>query len=524
VADKNFRVHNGLDVGVANITASTGDANVGNLRINSNTIKSSTGNTAITLSDKDITVLGNLTVQGTRTEVGTSDLIVQDSIINLHTQPNLAPLTTDDGRDIGLAFHYYKTSDKLAFLGLANDSQAIEYYSDGTEGVGGTFTGTYGTFRGATFDSQAMTGTAPFAIKSTTQVANLNAAVAGNLVNGNSNVIVNANSNVTISVAGTANVITVTSTGANISGTLNTGTGNANVGNLGTGTVIATTANLTTINSGLLQNGTSNVTVNSSGNVNISVGGNVLTITSTGANIAGTLNTGTGNANVGNLGVTTVLATNVNASSNVNAITAVNSPAVVNGNSSVNIAANSNVTITATSNATMVITATGANITGYANVTGNLYAGNVLTDNYKFANGTAFSVDTTQIVNGNSNVKVAANSNVTVSVAGNANVVTVTGTGANISGYANVSGNIYAGNILTDNYKFANGAAFSVDATQILNGNSNVKVAANSDVTVAANGSVRMTVAANGNVGIANIAPAIHSVSPAPLTSAAMLT
>ena len=56
MADKNFRVHNGLDVGVANITAATGDANVGNLRINSNTIKSSTGNAAITLNDKDVTV------------------------------------------------------------------------------------------------------------------------------------------------------------------------------------------------------------------------------------------------------------------------------------------------------------------------------------------------------------------------------------------------------------------------------------------------------------------------------------
>ena len=499
MADKNFRVHNGLDVGVANITASTGDANVGNLRINSNTIKSSTGNTAITLSDKDVTVLGNLTVQGTRTSVGTSDLVVQDSIINLHTASNLEPLTTDDGRDIGLAFHYYKTSDKLAFLGWANDSGSIEYYSDGTEGIGGTFTGTYGTFRGATFDSQATTGTAPFAVKSTTQVANLNVAVAGNLINGNSNVIVLANSNVTVSVAGTANVLTVTSTGANISGTLNTGTGNANVGNLGTGTVIATTANLTTINSGLLQNGTSNVTVNSSGNVNISVGGNVLTITSTGANIAGTLNTGTGNANVGNLGVTTVLATNVNASSNVNAITAVNSPAHVNGNSSVNIAANSNVTITATSNATMVVTATGANITGYANVTGNIYAGNVLTDNYKFANGAAFSVDATQIVNGNSNVKVSANSNVTVSVAGNANIVTVTGTGANVSGTANVTGNLYVGNILTDGYYFANGSAFSVDTTQIVNGNSNVKVIANSNVTISVTGTANvMTVTATG--------------------------
>ena len=496
MADKNFRVHNGLDVGVANITASTGDANVGNLRINSNTIKSSTGNTAITLSDKDVTVLGNLTVQGTRTSVGTSDLIVQDSIINLHTASNLEPLTTDDSRDIGLGIHYYKTSDKFAFIGWSNSNQSLDYIVDGTESIGGTFTGTYGTFRGATFDSQATIGTAPFAIKSTTQVANLNAAVAGNLINGNSNVIVNANSNVTISVSSTANVLTVTSTGANISGTLNTGTGNANVGNLGTGTVIATTANLTTINSGLLQNGTSNVTVNSSGNVNISVGGNMLTITSTGANIAGTLNTGTGNANVGNLGVTTVLATNVNASSNVNAVTAVNSPAHVNGNSSVNIAANSSVTITATSSATLVVTNVSANVTGNiivsgdilptANNSGNIgssilrfnklylagstidlagqtissnasgmqLTGNITTSTLtaNVADGTAPIIvnSTTRIanlnvavagnlINGTSNVVVTSSGNITVGSAGNAAILTVTGTGANIAGYANIS-------------------------------------------------------------------------------------
>ena len=163
----------------------------------------------------------------------------------------------------------------------------------------------------------------------------------GVLASGNSNVLVVANGNVTVSAVGTANVMTITATGANISGTLNTGTGNANVGNLGTATAIITTANVTTINSGLLQNGTSNVTVNSSGNVNISVGGNVLTVTSTGANIAGTLNTGTGNANVGNLGTATAIITTAN-------VTTINSGLMQNGNSNVTITANSNVTIAVT--------------------------------------------------------------------------------------------------------------------------------------------------------------------------------
>jgi hypothetical protein len=68
-------------------------------------------------------------------------------------------------------------------------------------------------------------------------------------------------------------------------------TGNANVGNLDTTTAIITTGNITTINSGLLQNGNSNITITSNGNVSIQAAGSTveLVVTSTGANVTGTL-------------------------------------------------------------------------------------------------------------------------------------------------------------------------------------------------------------------------------------------
>jgi len=118
------------------------------------------------------------------------------------------------------------------------------------------------------------------------------ATSASSIVNGNSNVVVAANSNVTVSVAGNASVLTVTGTGANISGTANI-SGNANVGNLGTATAIITTGNITTINSGLVQNGNSNVTITANSNVTVSVAGNasVLTVTGTGANLTGNITT-----------------------------------------------------------------------------------------------------------------------------------------------------------------------------------------------------------------------------------------
>ena len=101
--------------------------------------------------------------------------------------------------------------------------------------------------------SNIASGTAPLIVTSTTQVPNLNVAVAGNLINGNSNVIVNANSYVTVSVAGTAEVINVATTGVTITGNI--------------------TAN--TINSGLMQNGNSNVTIAANSAVSIAANGAV---------------------------------------------------------------------------------------------------------------------------------------------------------------------------------------------------------------------------------------------------------
>jgi hypothetical protein len=190
--------------------------------------------------------------------------------------------------------------------------------------------------------SNISVGTAPLVVTSTTQVANLNVAVAGSLVNGNSNVTVTANANVTVGVAGNAAILTVTGTGANIAGGASI-TGNANVGNLGTATAIITTGNITTINSGLMQNGNSNVTIAANANVSVFVTGNATAravFTSTGANIAGTANI-TGNANVGNLGTATAIITTGN-------ITTINSGLMQNGNSNVTIAANANVIVNVT--------------------------------------------------------------------------------------------------------------------------------------------------------------------------------
>ena len=110
-------------------------------------------------------ITGNLQVEGNIFTIGQQNLSISDAVIDLHTQANLAPWTFNDGKDIGLKFHYYDYQDEHAFLGRANDSGYLEWYDSGRE-VGNVFTGnTYGTIKtgellvaNATVSSNTSTG------------------------------------------------------------------------------------------------------------------------------------------------------------------------------------------------------------------------------------------------------------------------------------------------------------------------------------------------------------------------------
>jgi hypothetical protein len=182
-----------------------------------------------------------------------------------------------------------------------------------------------------------------------------------------------------------------------MSGTLSV-TGNANVGNLNTTTAIITTGNITTINSGLLQNGNSNITITSNGNVSIQAAGSTveLVVTSTGANITGTANI-TGNANVANIGATDgVFTGNISGNTNGFAIGYLNIPQV------------------AAANATLALTDAGKHY--YSTTAGNLTLTIPLNSSVVFATGTAISI----VVQAAGNVLVNAASGVTLYMGGNA--------------------------------------------------------------------------------------------------------
>ena len=217
-------------------------------------------------------------------------------------------------------------------------------------------------------------GTAPLVVNSQTVVANLNA----DLLDGFNS-----------AVANTANTVAVRNSDGNLSANYFIGNG----------------AFLTGIDTSLIANGNSNVSVAANGNVTISVAGNagIATFTGTGANIAGYANI-TGNANVGNLGATGVVATTLGGTlttasqPNVTSVGTLSSLAVTNNGTFGNVYANSGtigaslLTGTLTTNAQPNVTS--VDTLASLAVTGNVTAGNVTGANLVSANFVAGTLTT----------------------------------------------------------------------------------------------------------------------------------
>jgi hypothetical protein len=97
------------------------------------------------------TFAGDVTFNGTATYIYSTNTVYTDNIIELHTPPGgvYSQWTTDDGKDIGLRFHYYTNStDTNAALVLDNTTKYLDWYSAGAESSIGDFSSaTYGVFR-----------------------------------------------------------------------------------------------------------------------------------------------------------------------------------------------------------------------------------------------------------------------------------------------------------------------------------------------------------------------------------------
>jgi hypothetical protein len=107
-------------------------------------IGASSGTTTV---NNNVTITGNLTVNGSTTTSSSQNTGYGDSLVDLHYTNN-GVNTSDDGKDIGLIFNYFKTTDKNAYLIWSNATQALEYYSTATDN-GTIISGTLGNFKGA---------------------------------------------------------------------------------------------------------------------------------------------------------------------------------------------------------------------------------------------------------------------------------------------------------------------------------------------------------------------------------------
>ena len=335
----------------------------------------------------NVVIQGNLTVNGNTQYFNIDQLVVEDPIITLGSGANGTSPATNN-KDLGTLLVSNPAGTVInRFMGW--DTSNTEFALGQSVTVAGEI---------VTFTELAN-------LRANWILANISGNISGNIINGNSNIIVNANSNVAVSVAGNANIVVVTATGANITGTANI-TGNVATGNIAAGNLI--TANFANFANNVV------VTSNASAN-NLSVTANIdggnLTITGV-ANITG--NVATGNIAAGNL----ITANFANFANNV----------VITSNlSSGNLAAGN------------LITANFANFTnnilvsGNANIGGNVFAAN--------------------LVNGTSNIVFdTGNSRVRVSVSGNPNIFSILTTGANVDGALNtttlgVTGTAVAANV-----------------------------------------------------------------------------
>lgn len=367
------------NAGIASTSTTTGTAVItGGLGVSGNIYAGNISTTGFEVVGGDLTVVGNATVQGTTYLVDVTTYALTSPVVDLGTGPNNSPLTSDDGLDRGLLFHYYKAStDNHSFLGFRSADLKLIYLVNVQPNSGNTqtnpFTGTAGAILGD-FEignifanvSTVATSTTSGAIRTPGGVG-----IGGNLyVGGNG-------------------VITGTLSATNLSGT-NTGdqtiTLTGDVTGSGTGSFTATLAN-SGVTAGTYGNSTyiPQITVDSKGRAtNIAaVAISSLPVTSlaafTSAQLAGLVTDETGSGNL-------VFNTNPTLSSPAITGGTINNATIgaTTPNSAIftTVAATGQVTANAAISSTSTITGTivvtgGVGISGNLNVGGNISAGNI---------------------------------------------------------------------------------------------------------------------------------------------------
>jgi hypothetical protein len=115
------------------------------------TVQHSNGTQALTIDasgnvgvSTNLTVTGDLIVNGSTTQVNTTSLTVEDSLVELGLVDGNAP-TSDLDRDLGLVFNYYSGSAKKAAVYWDESASRIAFASDASEATSIITATTYAT-------------------------------------------------------------------------------------------------------------------------------------------------------------------------------------------------------------------------------------------------------------------------------------------------------------------------------------------------------------------------------------------
>jgi hypothetical protein len=457
---------------------------VGNLYGAANTATSATtAGTVTTNAQPNITSVGTLTSLNVTGNVDSGNVNATGGVFT-YVNGNGANLTSLTGANVTGSVANATYANGVAG---ANVSGEVSYAASANSVAGGNVVGTVANATHASTANTVVDATqSNITSVGTLTGLNVNGTITAASITANTGVFTGNGSGLTnltgANVTGTvANATYATSAGsATTAGTVTTNA-QPNITSVGTLTSLDVTGNVTAsnvyANSGTIG---AQTLKGEGGNISNIQGANVSgTVSSaTTATTAGTVTTNaqpnitsvgsltsltvTGNINAGNVslasgifsgngsGLSQLTAANINGTV-ANATYADNAGNATNATSATSATTSGTVTTNAQPNITSVGTLSSLAVTGNT-TSGNVYANSGTIGALYLAgdgsNITNISVGAgSYIENGNSEVRVDANSNVRVTVAGNANVVVVTGTGANITGYANITGNVSAGNV-----------------------------------------------------------------------------
>ncbi len=118
----------------------------GDLTVTGNDIKSSTGATVFTLSAANATAAGNfvingdLTVSGSTTTVSTTNVVVDDAVLELGTVNGAAPASATTN-DLGFRFHYHNGTAAKTSAAFWDGNTGFIFVADASESTGPQLTG-----------------------------------------------------------------------------------------------------------------------------------------------------------------------------------------------------------------------------------------------------------------------------------------------------------------------------------------------------------------------------------------------